>query len=71
MNCLCCGKPFSDKANAQELNTQWHSSCVKKFFGTRKFPDIDITDEILEKLALESTNKGYTVPGVQKSFLCI
>ena len=66
MNCLCCGKPFSDTASVDELNAQWHNSCVKKFFGTKKFPNIEITEEILEKLAIESTNKGYTVPGVQK-----
>ena len=66
MNCLCCGNPFSDTASVDELNTGWHNSCVKKFFGTKKFPNIEITEEILEKLAIESTNKGYTVPGVQK-----
>ena len=66
MNCLCCGKLFSDTASADELNTGWHNSCVKKFFSTKKFPNIEITEEILEKLAIESTNKGYTVPGVQK-----
>lgn len=66
MKCLCCGKPILDSADVYELETMWHSSCVKKFFGTKKFPDIDITEEILEKLAIESTNKGYTVPGVQK-----
>ena len=66
MNCLCCGKPFADNAAPQELTVQWHTSCVKKFFGTKKFPAIEITEEILEKLAIESTGKGYTVPGVQK-----
>ena len=66
MNCLCCGKPILDTADAQELSTMWHSSCVKKFFGTKKLPNIEITEDILEKLAIESTNKGYTVPGVQK-----
>lgn len=66
MKCLCCGKPILDTADTQELSTMWHTSCVKKFFGTKKLPDIEITEEILEKLAIESTNKGYTVPGVQK-----
>ena len=59
--CLCCGKV---------LNTpnphHWHNSCVKAFFGTSTFPDIDMTEDILNQLAIDSTNKGYTVTGVQK-----
>lgn len=39
---------------------------MKKFFGTTKFPDIDVSEEVLRQLALDSTDKGYTVPGVQK-----
>jgi serine/threonine-protein kinase HipA len=66
MNCLCCGKPITEKASEQEKATQWHSRCVKKFFGTRVLPDIDVSQEMLEWLAVESTNKGLTVPGVQK-----
>ena len=66
MKCLCCGKPIFADSDEKDLTTSWHSSCVRKFFGTKKLPDIDITDELLEKLAIESTNKGYTVPGVQK-----
>ena len=66
MKCLCCGKPILNNSNATEVETMWHNSCVKKFFGTKKFPSIDINEEVLEQLAIESTNKGYTVPGVQK-----
>lgn len=62
-NCLCCGKPL--RSASAEL-AGWHSSCIKKFFGTAKFPDIDISEKILHQLALDSTRKGYTVPGVQK-----
>lgn len=67
MNCLCCGKPLSN-ANSSSGNQYfgWHLSCVKKFFGTSELPDVDISEEMQEQLALESTNKGYTVPGVQK-----
>lgn len=61
MNCLCCGKPL--KTDSQN---QWHKSCIKSFFGTSKFPDIDVSEEILNQLAIDSTTKGYTVPGVQK-----
>ena len=66
MNCLCCGKPVLENATAHERETSWHAACIKRFFGTKQLPDIDITEEILEELAIESTNKGYTVPGVQK-----
>ena len=59
--CLCCGKPLSS-----ENNCQWHASCIKSFFGTSRFPDIDVSKELLHQLVIDSTNKGYTVPGVQK-----
>ena len=39
---------------------------IKKFFTTTVIPEIEITDSVLEELAKESTNKGYTIPGVQK-----
>lgn len=66
MNCLCCGKPITEPALEQEKTTQWHSRCVKRFFGTKALPEIDVSEEMLEYLAIESTNKGLTVPGVQK-----
>jgi serine/threonine-protein kinase HipA len=66
MRCLCCGKQFTPTISHDELKYGWHSKCIKKFFGTTKLPDIDISYEALNALALESTNKGYTVPGVQK-----
>lgn len=59
--CLCCGK---------SLNTptahSWHTSCIKAFFGTTELPDIDVSEDILNQLAIDSTSKGYTVTGVQK-----
>lgn len=66
MRCLCCGKPFNDKSSSEEIKNGWHNSCIKKFFGTNLFPDIDISSEALEELALETVGKGFTVPGVQK-----
>jgi len=66
MNCLCCGKPIIETASEQEKSSQWHSRCVKRFFGTKTLPDIEVSEEVLEQLAIESTNKGLTVPGVQK-----
>ena len=65
MNCLCCGMPIPTDV-PEERETMWHTACVKKFFGTQRLPDVDITEEVLEQLARESTNKGYTVPGVQR-----
>lgn len=61
MNCLCCGKPLrtSDESG-------WHRACIKRFFGTAKLPEIEIDDKTLNLLAAETTNKGFTVPGVQK-----
>lgn len=59
--CLCCGKPLRT-----ETVGEWHTSCVEAFFGTSKLPDIDVSKEMLHQLVIDSTNKGYTVPGVQK-----
>ncbi len=58
--CLCCGKPL----NEGECN--WHKSCLKRFFGTDKLPDIKIDSKTLMDLANKTVSKGFTVPGVQK-----
>lgn len=62
MNCLCCGKPLRPTGSID----CWHTSCVERFFGTTRIPEIEFDDTALEHLAAESTRKGYTVPGVQK-----
>ncbi len=61
MNCYCCGKPLRN----HDMNG-WHRACVKRFFGTNGIPQIEIDDQTLEEIARENTNKGITVPGVQK-----
>lgn len=66
MKCLCCGKEFTPKASIEEVESGWHKKCVKAFFGGNKLPTLDISEETLKRLAEESTNKGFTVPGVQK-----
>lgn len=66
MKCLCCGKEFTPKASIEEVESGWHKKCVKAFFGSSKLPLLDISEETLKRLAEESTNKGVTVPGVQK-----
>ena len=63
MNCLCCGKPLT---GVTDETVFWHKTCVRKFFGTAFFPNIEIDKKTLELLAIESTGKGLTVPGVQK-----
>lgn len=65
MKCLFCGREISGK-DPEELTTQWHKHCIKKFFGTMQMPELDISDEALKQLADESVNHGFTVPGVQK-----
>lgn len=61
MNCLCCGKVLRTPDESG-----WHKSCIKRFFGTTRLPEIEIDDKTLKLLAEETTNKGFTVPGVQK-----
>lgn len=60
-NCLCCGKPLKT-----ETEHGWHKHCVKSFFGTAEFPDIDVSEDVLNQIAVDNTTKGFTVPGVQK-----
>ncbi|MCD7980989.1 MAG: HipA domain-containing protein [Clostridiales bacterium] len=62
MNCLCCGKPL----HSEQGGTGWHQTCIRRFFKTANLPELDMDEHTLELLAIESTNKGYTVPGVQK-----
>lgn len=66
MKCLYCGKHIDDKATPHEKKTCWHSSCAKRFFGTKEVPSIDITDEQFLQIADATVKKGLTVPGVQK-----
>lgn len=66
MKCLCCDKKFTLKTSTEELESGWHKECVKTFFGSQKLPVLDVSEETLKRLAEESTNKGFTVPGVQK-----
>ena len=63
--CLCCNKEIR-KPSDSELKTGWHDKCVKRFFGTTVFPELDCSEKELEKLANMTVNKGLTVPGVQK-----
>lgn len=62
MNCLCCGKPLKEPIPA----SGWHPACVRRFFGTKMLPEIELTDDALTLLAEKAVQKGHTVPGVQK-----
>ncbi len=62
MNCLCCGKPLKEPVPA----SGWHPACVRRFFGTKTLPEIELTDDALTLLAEKAVQKGHTVPGVQK-----
>ncbi len=66
MKCLCCNKPLNETATRYELSVGWHKRCIKSFFGTTVLPELDISEQTLKLLAVESTFKGCTVPGVQK-----
>ncbi len=66
MRCLCCGKEIKENASAAEQQSGWHRRCIRKFFGTEKLPQIELTEEALKALADRAVNKGLTVPGVQK-----
>lgn len=66
LRCLCCGLEFSNQSSQEELLTGWHKRCIKKFFGTKELPEICIDEDMLQRIAIESTDKGLTVPGVQK-----
>jgi serine/threonine-protein kinase HipA len=58
--CLCCLKKLDGEKKG------FHKKCLKKFFGTARPPEIELSEEILESLAQKSTSKGITVAGVQK-----
>ena len=47
--CLCCGKELKT-----ETVSGWHNSCIKTFFETNEFPDIDVSKEILNKIAIDT-----------------
>lgn len=63
MNCLFCGKPITPNDSS---DSQWHTHCIQKFFGTEQLPQLQLTNEELEKLAQNTVAKGFTIPGVQR-----
>lgn len=61
MNCFCCGKPLRSVSVSG-----WHPSCIRRFFGTKVLPELELNDEVLSLLAEKNVSRGFTVPGVQK-----
>ena len=59
--CLCCGKKLEDSAPYS-----WHSSCIRRFFGSDRLPEIDLDDAIADSLAKNNVSQGNVVTGVQK-----
>lgn len=62
--CLCCYKELDNSNN----DFSWHDSCIKKFFGTQKIPEIKIEEESINEFIDSQVTKGNTVQGVQKKF---
>lgn len=65
IRCLCCNKEITDPSD-YEKQALWHERCIKSFFGTKVLPDIDCSEEDLERIANLTVNRRLTVPGVQK-----
>ena len=65
IRCICCNKEISNPSE-YEARVFWHAKCIKSFWGTKLLPELNCSDEELERLANQTVNKGLTVPGVQK-----
>lgn len=66
MRCFYCNRLLDAFSTPEETANQWHHSCVRKFFGTESFPEIDLNDDKLLELAKQTINRGLVTPGVQK-----
>ncbi len=56
--CLICANPV-------ENGEQYHGKCLKKLFGTKNQPVLDVQLDQLNELAKKSVHQRVTVPGVQ------
>lgn len=65
IRCLCCNKEIKNP-DEYETGIRWHKKCLKRFFGTPVMPELDCSEEELERLANLTVDSGLTVPGVQK-----
>lgn len=56
--CLICTGETSDAS-------QYHPKCLKKFFGSREKPGVDIRSDQLQELTDKMVSQRLTVPGAQ------
>ena len=56
--CLICATPAAD-------GEQYHEKCLKKLFGNKNKPLLDVQMDQLNELAKKSVHQRVTVPGVQ------
>lgn len=59
--CFCCGKEL-----LADNRSNWHDTCIHKFFGTYNLPDFSSLEEQLENLAKEVLGSGNSITGVQR-----
>jgi len=59
MNCLLCYKPLA----SEELD--YHSTCIKKVFGLKQMPEIDIDEKKLSDYARRIVGANRAITGVQ------
>jgi serine/threonine-protein kinase HipA len=57
-NCLFCYQKVQGEI-------PYHSSCCKKFFGTKNLPKLNLDKTILNELAVKTVNQRIAVTGVQ------
>lgn len=57
--CLCCGKAL------RVGETDYHSSCARKLFGTAKAPVLPYSRDNISELAMEVIKSSTSVTGVQ------
>ena len=53
--CLCCAKPLKNN----DVNG-WHESCIKRFFGVKTMPVINLDKNVLESIAEKNVHQGFT-----------
>ena len=56
-NCWFCYKDAGD--------SNYHSGCAKKFFGTTEAPLLELDKALIESLAKQTVNRRIAVTGVQ------
>lgn len=56
-NCLFCYKDSGDK--------EYHSKCVKLFFGTETMPELNLDKQLLKDLAEKTISRHIAITGIQ------